>query len=208
MADKKLIAVFQRHGSTTLNEDNKFRARLDPPLDDKGLKQAEDAAKNLKKLEIELKRIVSSPLLRACQTADAFAEEYGLEVEQDRALISWALGFLSGRDKDEYADILNLYVENPKMTIPDGESLDDFEQRNFEYLDKELKKDDNLTLYVSHNSNCVALNKMIDESFTGKAESDEVSVKPGGTLGVYVDGKGNYSVDILFGKEKSAEFGT
>jgi broad specificity phosphatase PhoE len=208
MADKKLIAIVQRHGSTTLNEDNKFRARIDPPLDSKGKKQAEDAAENLKDKGIELKRIVSSPLLRAVQTADAFAELYDLDVEQDRGLISWALGFLGGKDKDEYADILDLYVENPTKVPPDGESLDDFEQRNFEFFDKELRKEDKLTLYVSHNSNCVALNKMIDEEFTGKAESDDVSVKPGGTLGVYLEDDGTYSVDILFGKEKEASFGT
>ena len=208
MLDKKLIACVQRHGSTNLNEGNKFRARLDPPLDEKGLRQAEDAANSLKKKGIELKRIVSSPLLRAVQTADAFAEIYDLEVEQDRGIISWALGFLSGKDKDEYADILDFYVENPKKAPPDGESLDDFEQRNFEFFDKELRKDDKLTLYVTHNSNCVALNKMIDEEFTGKAESDDVSVKPGGTLGVYVDDDGKYSVEILFGEEKAAEFGT
>jgi broad specificity phosphatase PhoE len=208
MSEKKLVAIFQRHGSTILNEDNKFRSRLDPPLDAKGLKQAEDAAENLKELGIEVKRVVCSPLLRAVQTGDAIAELYGLEVEQDRAITSWALGLLQGKDKDEYADILNLYVENPKKAIPDGESLDDFEARNFEYLDKELRKDSKLTAFCTHNSNCVALNKFIDEDFSGKAESDEMSVKPGGTLAVYVDGSGKYSVDIIFGKEKSAEFGT
>jgi len=208
MADKKLIAIVQRHGSTVLNEDNKFRARLDPPLDDKGKKQAEEAAENLKSKDVELKRIISSPLLRAVQTADIFADLYDLDVEQDRGIISWSLGFLAGKDKDEYADILELYVENPKKVPPDGESLDDFEQRNFEFFDKELRNDDKLTLYVTHNSNCVALNKMIDEEFTGKAESDDVSVKPGGTLGVYLESDGAYSVEILFGQTKEAEFGT
>lgn len=208
MSEKKLVAIFQRHGSTILNEDNKFRSRLDPPLDDKGLKQAEAAAENLKKLNIEVKRIVCSPLLRAVQTGDAIAEKYDLEVEQDRGIISWALGILQGKDKDECADILDLYVSNPKKTIPDGESLDDFEERNFQYLDKELRKEGNLTVYCTHNSNCVALNKFVDEDFAGKAESDDLSVKPGGTIAVSVDDNGKYSVDVIFGTEKEAEFGT
>jgi broad specificity phosphatase PhoE len=208
MSDKKLIAVVQRHGSTILNEDNKFRSRMDPPLDERGIKQAEAAAQNLRDEGLEVKRIVSSPMLRAVQTADAIAEEFGLDVEQDRALISWNLGFLSGKDKDAYGPILELYVDNPKLVPPDGESLDTLEDRNFHYFDKELRKENKLTVYVSHNSNCVAVNRMIDEEYKGRAESDDVSVKPGGTLGIYVDSKGNYSVEVLFGKKETAAFGS
>lgn len=208
MADKKLVCLIQRHGSTVLNEDNKFRSRLDPPLDEKGLKQAKEAAEAIKKDGIEIKRIVASPLLRTCQTADCFSDVFGVPVEQDRAIISWALGFLQGKDKEEYKEVLELYVNDPKLVPPDGESLDDFEQRNFEYFDKELRKEEPLTLYCTHNSNCVAVNKMIDEEYEGRAESDEFSVKPGGTIGIYVDSDGKYSVDLLFGKMKEAEFGT
>jgi broad specificity phosphatase PhoE len=172
------------------------------------LKQAESAAKAIKEQNIKVERVVCSPMLRACQTGDCFADAFEINIEQDRAIISWALGFLQGRDKKEYADILDLYVGNPKLTIPDGESLDDFEQRNFDYLEVELKKEEKLTVFCTHNSNCVALNKFIDKDFDGKAESDERSVKPGGVLGVYVDESGEYSVDILHGKEKTAEFGT
>ncbi len=208
MADKKLCAVLQRHGSTTLNEKNLFRGRLDEPLDDKGFKQAEDAAQNLKDEGIEIKRVVSSPMLRAVQTADAFSDTFNAPVEQERAIISWDTGFLRGKDRDEYAEVLALFVDNPKLTPPEGESLDDFEQRNFEYFNEEFRHDDLLTVYCTHNSNCVAVQKMIDEEYKGRAESDEVSVKPGGTLGVYVDDSGKYSVEILFGKEKEATFGS
>jgi probable phosphoglycerate mutase len=181
---------------------------MDPPLDEKGLKQASAAAKEVKSEGIEINRIISSPLLRACQTADAFSEVFDLPVEQDRSIISWDLGELSGKDKDTWADILDLFVDNPKMVPPDGESLDTFEQRNFEYFDKEFRKEDKITLFVTHNSNCVAVNRMIDETFKGRAESDDVSVKPGGSLGVYVDSEGKYSVDVLSGKGEEAAFGS
>jgi ribonuclease H / adenosylcobalamin/alpha-ribazole phosphatase len=207
MSEKTLVAIVQRHGSTVLNEDNKFRSRLDPPLDAKGIEQAEDAAHNLRDEGVKLERIVSSPLLRTCQTADAFAEEFGLEVEQDRALISWNLGFLSGKDKDEYGPILDLYIDNPKLVPPEGESLDDLEQRTFDYFDKELKKD-KLTLYVSHNSNIVTLETLVKGDKAGRPESSETSVLPGGTMGVYVDSEGKYSTDVLFGKEREAEYGS
>ena len=208
--NKKLIAVIQRHGSTTLNEDNKFRSRMDPPLDAKGLRQAEDAAQNMKLEGIEVKRIVSSPMLRACQTADAISEVFDVPVEQDRAIISWNLGEMSGKGKDTWSDILDFFVDNPKLVPPDGESLDSFEERNFHYFDKEFRKEDQLTVYVSHNSNCVAINRMIDEEYKGRSESeDDVSAKPGGTLGIYVDAGGKYSIKLLFGKEEpTAEFGS
>jgi probable phosphoglycerate mutase len=207
MADKKLIAVIQRHGSTTLNEDNCFRGRSDPPLDEKGVAQAEDMADSLKNEGIEIKRIVSSPMLRACQTADIIADLFGLKVEQDRAIISWDLGFLSGKDKDEYSPVLDLFVNNPKLAIPAGESLDSLEQRLYDYFEKEFRKD-KLTLYCTHNSNIVTLETLIAGEKVGRPEASETSVQPGGALGIYVDSDGKYSTEVLFGKEKQADFGS
>jgi broad specificity phosphatase PhoE len=203
VADKELVALIQRHGSTTLNEDNKFRARMDPPLDDQGIKQAQDAAENLRELGVKPERIVSSPMLRTVQTADVFAEEFDLDVEQDRSLISWNLGFLSGKDRDAYQPILEMYVDNPKLTIPDGEPLEALEERTFEYFDKELKKE-KLTIYVSHNSNIVTLESLIAGDKVGRPESSETSVQPGGTLAIYVNDSGEYSTDVIFGSEKKA----
>lgn len=207
MADKKLIAILQRHGSTLLNENNSFRSRMDPSLDDTGVQQAEKAAENIVRKGFEVKRIVSSPLLRAVQTADILADELGLDVEQDRGLISWDLGFLSGKDKDEYDDILNFYVDNPKLKVPEGESLDDLEKRTFEFFNESLK-DDDLTIYVTHTSNVITVENLIHGNHDGRPESSETSVEPGGTVGVYVDSEGKYSTEILFGVEKEATFGS
>jgi broad specificity phosphatase PhoE len=207
MENRKLVAIIQRHGSTVLNEDNKLRSRLDPPLDNRGLEQAEEAATNLKGEDIKILRIVSSPLLRAVQTADCFAELFGLDVEQDRALISWNLGALSGKDRDEWGEILEYFIDHPKSVPPDGESLDSLELRTYEYFDKELKKD-KLTLYCSHNSNIVTLETLLAGDKVGRPESSETSLQPGGTMGVYVDSEGKYSTEILFGKEKEPAFGS
>jgi broad specificity phosphatase PhoE len=197
----------QRHGQTTLNAKKSFRGRLDPPLDEKGRSQAEDAADSLKNENIKVERVVSSPLLRACQTADAIAEAYDLTVEQDRGLISWNVGFLGGKDKEDFQEILDYFIKNPKSVIPDGESLDSLEQRTYEFFDKELR-DEKLTCFVTHNSNIVCLENQIEGGKSGVPESDEVSVKPGGTLGIYVDDAGKYSVEVLFGKEEPAAFGS
>lgn len=203
--EKKLVAIVQRHGDTSLNDDGCFRSRLDPPLNEKGIAQAKAAAKAIAKADHPITRIISSPLLRAVQTADELSDEISIPVEQDRGLISWNLGFLGGRKKDIYKDILDYYIDNPKKVIPDGESLDNLESRLYEFFNKELKG--GLAIYVTHNSNLVMLDKLIDNTKTGRPESSDQSVEPGGTMGVYVDGDGNYSTEILFGEEKVSAFG-
>ena len=208
MSEKKLIAILQRHGSTILNADNSFRSRMDPPLDDAGIKQAEKAAENIVREGFKVKRIISSPLLRAVQTADIIAEKLDLDVDQDRGLISWDLGFLSGRDKEEYDDILNFYVDNPKKKVPEGEALEDLEKRVFDFFNfgsKSLKKDD-ITIYVTHTSNIIVTENLIRGDHDGRPETGETSVEPGGTVGVYVDSEGKYSTKVLFGVEEEAAF--
>jgi len=202
---KELIALLQRHGDTAANEENVFRSRLDPPLNPKGIKQAEAAAKNIvKHYKKDVKKVVSSPMLRSLQTADIVAEELGLETIQDRGLISWHLGFLSGRNKDTYQDILNYYVDNPEKTIPEGEPLDDLEARLEEFFDKALRGE--FGVYVTHNSNLVTVENLITGTKNGRQESSEKSVEPGGTIGVFVEDDGSYSVEVLFGTENGAEY--
>jgi broad specificity phosphatase PhoE len=207
MSDEKLVAILIRHGSTILNTNNSFRSRMDPSLDDEGIKQAEKAAESITQEGLEVKRIISSPLLRAVQTSDILAEELDLDVEQDRGLISWDLGFLSGKDKDEYDEILNYFVDNPKSKVPEGESLDDLEKRTFEFFNESLKSDD-LTIYVSHTSNIITVENLIRGNHDGRPESGETSVEPGGIVGVYVDSDGKYSTELLFGVEEEAAFGS
>ena len=79
-----------RHGETEWNAINKVLGRAtDLPLNEKGMKQAEAAAKQLKNLKPDV--FLCSPLLRARQTADAIcmidgavaqlilSDTYGLE---------------------------------------------------------------------------------------------------------------------------------
>jgi probable phosphoglycerate mutase len=205
MAEKKLVGLAVRHGSTEVNEKNQFRGRLDPPLDTQGIAQAEKAAKNIaKEYKGFVKKVISSPMLRSLQTADIVAEEFDLEVVQDRGLISWALGFLAGKNRNDYQLVLDLYIDNPKKAIPDGESLDDLETRIQEFFDKELRTAG--TVYVTHNSNLVTLENLIRGNKDGRPEISETSVEPGGIIGVYVDDSGKYSTDVLFGIEKKAEY--
>lgn len=207
MSDKRLIAILVRHGDTDVNDANQFRSRLDPPLNSKGVSQAEAVAKAIKDSGAEVKKVIAGPLLRTVQTADIIAEQYGLPVEQDRGLISWSLGFMSGQDKEEYKELLDYYIDNPKSVPPKGESLDDLEQRTFEFFERNLRNDE-LTVFTTHNSNCVTVENQIAGSNTGRPESGEATVGPGGAIGIFVDEGGKYSTEVLFGVEKPAQYGS
>lgn len=202
---KHLVGILLRHGDTDANDKNVFRSRMDPPLNDKGIAQAEKAAKVIsKEFKNFVKRIITSPMLRAVNTADIVSEEIDIPVEQDRAIISWHLGFMSGKDRDEFQDLLDYYISDPSKEIPEGESLNNLEERNKEFFNKELRTDG--TLFVTHNSNIVVLDNLILGNKTNRPESSEHSVEPGGTIGIYVDENGKYSTEVLLGEEKPAEF--
>ena len=91
-----------RHGRTVLNAENRLRGRLDPELDAVGLAEAEVLAEELAAREPA--RVVSSPLRRAVQTAEAIARRAGVRVQVDRGLIDRDYGSWAGHTKDELID--------------------------------------------------------------------------------------------------------
>lgn len=203
---EKLVALICRHGSTELNEEDCFRSNIDVQLSPKGLSQAKVASLFLKKYP--LKQIITSPMLRAFVTADIISKPHNLFVNQHRGLFPWQLGIFSGLSKKKNQEALRLFVRNPLIQIPNGESLQDFEDRSFAFFEAALKqaKNDGLTLYVCHTSNCVSL-----DNFTmgeGNPEPPEFAdtVQPGGVAAIYFDGK-NHRVEVIFGQEEAAKYG-
>jgi broad specificity phosphatase PhoE len=200
----KLVALVLRHGDTILNETGCYRSWLDIPLSDSGIKQAEDATRFLSKFPI--KRVMCSPLLRAFVTADIASKPHKLHVNQMRGLFPWRLGVFSGRSKKDNQPALKLFVQSRDIAIPDGESLNAFEDRQFAFFSASLGKGDQpLTLYVCHTSNVTALQNFTDEEARGEPE-DADTVKPGGVLAVYWDGK-QHRAEPVFGAAERAQFG-
>ena len=75
---------FLRHGDAADTAPGETDAQR--PLTDKGHKQARRAAKWFAKSGITFSAIVSSPLLRACQTAEPVAGKLGVEMIADQRL--------------------------------------------------------------------------------------------------------------------------
>lgn len=91
------IAYLARHGRTALNADGRLRGRLDPPLDEVGMAQAENLGAAFARLRRPPHRVVAGPLLRTRQTAAAIARALGLEVLIDERLIDRDYGPWTGR---------------------------------------------------------------------------------------------------------------
>ena len=88
-----------RHGRTVLNAENRLRGRLDPELDDVGRAEVQALAEQLAALAPA--RVVSSPLRRAVQTAEAIARRAGVRVVVEHGLIDRDYGQWAGHTRDE-----------------------------------------------------------------------------------------------------------
>lgn len=84
-----------RHGATDWNRQGLFQGRTDNPLNDDGIAQAHAAAEKLR--SIALGRVVSSPLLRAVQTAEIIANVASRPVTLDPGLIELDFGSFEGQ---------------------------------------------------------------------------------------------------------------
>jgi uncharacterized phosphatase len=71
--EEKMKICLVRHGETNWNKLNKYQGRADIPLNETGINQIKETAEYLKKFIWE--EIITSPLLRAKQSAEIIAEE-------------------------------------------------------------------------------------------------------------------------------------
>jgi broad specificity phosphatase PhoE len=110
------VLIVVRHGRTEANASGLLLGRLDPALDDEGRRQA-DA---LRAALVGASRIVSSPLLRARQTAEAI----GLPVTVDERWIELDYGVLDGTPmRDVPRDLWATWQQDLSFAPEGGESL-------------------------------------------------------------------------------------
>lgn len=117
------MIIFVRHGETDHNRARLLLGRADPPLTEHGSQQATLAARAVARMSPV--RIVSSPLLRARQTADAIAAVTGHSVEIDERLIELDYGTWEGTPlSDADAERVERWKRDSSFAPPEGESLD------------------------------------------------------------------------------------
>ena len=114
------MLVLVRHGQTDANRCGLLLGRADPPLCAGGREQAEALARVLPAPS----RLISSPLARARETADALAAASGTVVEIDPRWVEMDYGALDGRPASALdADGWRTWRDDPAHVPAGGESL-------------------------------------------------------------------------------------
>jgi broad specificity phosphatase PhoE len=112
------MLIVVRHGRTAHNASRRLLGRLDLPLDELGVRQAAAIAASAGFSTVE--RVVSSPLLRARMTAEAF----GREVEIDSRWIEIDYGIHDGLPLvDVPSSMWASWAHDPDWAPEGGESL-------------------------------------------------------------------------------------
>lgn len=143
--------LFLRHGQTDWNALGLLQGRSDRPLDATGMKQAHASAGLLSAENIGI--IVSSPLLRARQTADVVSEALGVPVTNDQNLIERGFGSLEGRPVNDIVSDAKtgLNIASSKNLAPDAEPWEDVCKRTMDAVTHWLtSQPDERILFVGH----------------------------------------------------------
>jgi len=116
-----------RHGETQWNKEEVFRGRKDIPLNETGQKQAEMVGLYFR--DKGIKRIVSSPLARAVQTAEAISKTTGMAVVSTEEFTDINFGAWEGLSLREverrYPADLAVWKTLPEnLKIKNGETLE------------------------------------------------------------------------------------
>jgi len=102
VTERRLIVV--RHGITDWNREGRFQGHLDPPLGEDGRREAELVARRMAAdPDLRPRRVISSNLGRALETAAAIAQRAGVAVMPDPRLIEIGQGAWEGRTHAELA---------------------------------------------------------------------------------------------------------
>jgi broad specificity phosphatase PhoE/ribonuclease HI len=114
-----------RHGETPLSIEKRFSGRGNPDLTDRGRAQASAAAGRLAGRGVDV--VVTSPLARARQTADAVGEALGIPVAVEDGFAEtdfgeWE-GLTFGQVRERWPEDMKKWLSNPAVAPPGGESF-------------------------------------------------------------------------------------
>jgi len=116
-----------RHGQTPMSVQKRYAGRSDVPLTDVGVQQAAAAAKRLASAGLGV--IVTSPLLRAVQTAQEVATVTGAAVVTEDGFRETDFGAWEGLTfadvRERWPAELATWLADPEVAPPGGESFTD-----------------------------------------------------------------------------------
>ena len=147
------VTLLLRHGQTPMSVQKRYSGRSDVPLTDLGVRQAVAAAKRLAPAGIGV--IVTSPLLRAAQTAEEVAAVTGAPVVTDAGFRETDFGAWEGLTfaevQERWPEEMTAWLADPAVAPPGGESFTEVSTRVTDALRRALTGRERQTiLIVSH----------------------------------------------------------
>lgn len=144
---------FMRHAQSEANLQDILASRQDYELTEKGRLDAAAIAAELRE-RVELDQVVSSPLLRAQQTADPIIHAYGLGLTLEPRLIEQELGVFSGMTYVELADRTDYMHDRAArwdwVPAGGGESYEMIAKRLFSFFEELDPQSGEQILFVTH----------------------------------------------------------
>jgi broad specificity phosphatase PhoE len=139
------MIYFIRHGESEANLRHVFAGQKDnSPLTQKGIEQAKAEGNKIKELDLNIDTMISSPLVRAHETAKIVANIIGYQKEIliDPRITEYDMGNLTGTPTFEITSKRMIAAEN-------AEDIKHFVKRVHGFLDEYKNKDENI-LIVAH----------------------------------------------------------
>lgn len=144
-----------RHGETSWNKQKKLQGQRDIMLNDAGIRLAELTSEGMKDIDFDL--VISSPLIRAKQTAELVMAGRHLPMITDRRIIELSFGDWEGecvRDSKVLPpDFIDKFYNDPYhcMRAPGGESFQDVLKRTEDFYQSlvQNKAYENATIFIS-----------------------------------------------------------
>lgn len=182
--------ILVRHGQSQWNKLGKWTGWTDIDLDEDGIKEAKNAAKEISDIPIDI--AFSSPLIRAKHTLQIILDEnnWNLTPIHDDALREKNYGDYTGKNKweikeqvgdDEFKKIRRSW----DYVLPNGESLKNVYERAVSFYEKEILphlKEGKNVIVASHGNTVRALVKYFDNISDDKISEIEIAT---GELYVY-----------------------
>lgn len=141
-----LRLLLLRHAQSTWNAEGRWQGHADPPLSDEGKQTAKAAAPQYS----HISRIVSSPLLRAAETAEIIAESSGTShIATHPGLTERDLGEWTGLTRREVEERWPGYLEDHKWP-ESAETTEAFIERVLEGIHSVAEEHNDDVLVVAH----------------------------------------------------------
>jgi broad specificity phosphatase PhoE len=196
----QVVAYIGRHGTTALNESDRYRGQADVPLDDQGKQDAKAQAKFM--ADKPIGQAWTSNLSRSKDTAKAVLKGRGIKAIPLSSLRPLDAGKFTGEKKSEHKEDMKYYHEHTDARIPGGESIDGMNKRVRPVLLKGLRagvRTGKPSYFSAHSSVIHSLGNLLH------GDHEHALVEPGGVVAVTFDGKKFQAKPVFKPKKEKQE---